>query len=94
MHDSGGRSRAGDGPRPRAARRSFGCLRLAVLGVDIGELDEMEAGVTCPLLRVTAQGQGGLLHPWDAGHLLAGGVLPALSRRTVRETFMACPITS
>jgi hypothetical protein len=62
-----------------------------VLVVDIGEFDEMEAGVTCLLLRVTAQGQGGLLHPRDAGHLLAGGVLPGLSRRTVRETFHGMP---
>jgi hypothetical protein len=66
-------------------------LRLDVLVVDIGELDEMEAGVTCCCCAVPPRGQGGLPHPWDAGHLLAGGVLPALSRRTVRETFPGMP---
>ena len=43
------------------------------------------------LLRGTAQGQGGLLHPGTLGTLLAGGVLPALLRRTFRETFHGMP---
>ena len=43
------------------------------------------------LLCAYRPGSGRSASPWDAGHLLAGGVLPALLRRTFRETFHGMP---
>ena len=67
---------------------------LDVLADDIGELDEMEAGVTCLLLRGTAQGQGVCLTPGTLGTSSRAACCPLCRGGPFVRPFMACPTTS